>query len=63
MADLAISELKTTLATHLIESGQIPTEQELTDSADALVSFFEILIEEDRKSNERQNLRNPDIAD
>ena len=60
------NELKNTLTKHLMESGQIPTEQELTDSAESLLSFFEILIEADKKlvkTNELSNNRDSDIAD
>ena len=44
MANIAKDELKTEIATHLMESGQMPTEQELTESADNLLAFFELLI-------------------
>lgn len=63
MTDPPITELKNTLMTYLMKSGQIPTEEELTESTEALLSFFEILIESNRKSNERQSLRNPDHTD
>ena len=66
MADLAINDLKTTIAAHLIEAGQIPTEKELTEYADSLVSFFEILIEADKKlmkANESSNNRDPNTTD
>jgi len=66
MADFSTTELKNTLTAHLMKAGKIPTEQELADSAGALLSFFEILIEADKKlmkDNELSNLRNPDIAD
>ena len=40
----------------------VPSREELTESAEALVSLFEILIEQDRKLMARngQNNRNPD---
>jgi hypothetical protein len=40
----------------------VPSREELTEAAGALVSFFEILIEQDRKLMNRhgQNNRNPD---
>jgi hypothetical protein len=56
MADPA--ELKNKLAAYYMESGHIPDEQELNDSADALLSFFKILIEADKKlkiTNDRHN--------
>ena len=60
------TNLKDTLATHLMEAGQVPTEQELTDYTDSLVSFFEILIETDKKlmkADEPSNNRNSDTSD
>jgi hypothetical protein len=45
MADFLKAELKK----YLIESGQELTEQELADGSDNLVSFFELLIEADKK--------------
>lgn len=60
------TELKTTLAEYLIESRQTLTEEELTDHADSLVSFFELLIETDKKlirANESSNNRDPNPAD
>ena len=66
MDGLAINELKDKLAKRLMESGQIPSEQELTDSAESLLSFFEILIEADKKlmkTNELSNNRDSGIAD
>ena len=60
------SELKNILAAYLMEAGQIPTEQELTDSADNLLSFFEILIEADKKlmkANDPQTQRDSDNTD
>ena len=57
------NELKTVIANHVkIKTGKVPPDSELNNYADNLVSFFEILIEEDRKSNEDQNLRNTDIS-
>ena len=57
-------ELKIAIANHVkIRTEEVLSESELNDYADNLVSFFEILIEADKKSNECQNLRNPDIAD
>jgi len=57
-------ELKTAIGRHVkIRTEEVPPDSELNDYADNLVSFFKLLIEADRKSNERQNLRNPDIAD
>ena len=61
MAKLAADNLKTTLATHLIESGQTTTKQELTEYADSLVALFEILIEADKKlpeTDDRYNCAN-----
>lgn len=45
MADILKDELKN----YLIESGHEPIEQELANSIDSLVSFFELLIEVDKK--------------
>ncbi len=60
------TELKTELAIHLMESGQMPTEQELTNSADNLLAFFELLIEADKKlmkADESSNNRDPNNTD
>lgn len=66
MAGFPKTELKTTIAEHLKESGQTPTDQELTDSVDNLVSFFELLIEADKrlgKTYESSDNRDPNNTD
>ncbi len=66
MAEIAKDELKTTIAEHMMESGQIPTEQELTESADNLLAFFELLIEADKKlmkADESSNNRDSNNTD
>ena len=60
------TDLITSLAAHLLESGQVPTEEDLSEWTDSLVSFFEILIEADKKlmkTDESSNNRNPNTAD
>lgn len=58
------NKLKIALANHIkIRTEEVPSDSELNDYTDNLVSFFKLLAEADRKSNEPQNLRNPDIAD
>jgi len=56
-------ELKTAITNHVkIRTEEVPSDSALNDYADNLIAFFNLLIEADRKSNECQNLRNPDIA-
>lgn len=61
------AELKTIISERLQQqTGKIPTEQELTDSVDNLLSFFEILIEADKKlmkAHESSNNRDPNNTD
>ena len=66
MAEFAKDELKTAIADHIMESGQSPTEQEVTESADNLLAFFELLIEADKKlmkTDESSNSRDPNNTD
>lgn len=60
------NEIKTTLDSYFKELGQVLTDQELTDSANNLLSFFEILIEADKKlmkANDSQTQRDSDNPD
>lgn len=57
------TELKTAIAKYSNQSGEILTDQELTESSDDLLSFFALLIEADKdlmKTNEPRNYGNPD---
>ena len=61
------TEFETVIAEQWQErAGRIPTEQELTDCTDNLISFFEILIEADKKlmkDHETSNNRDPNNTD
>jgi len=61
------TEFETVIAEQWHEqTGRMPTEQELTDCADNLLSFFEILIEADKKvmkAHESSNNRDPNNTD
>jgi len=66
MAEYAKGELKTAIAEHMTESGQILSNEELTESADNLLAFFELLIEADKKlmkADESSNNRDPNNTD
>ena len=66
MAETVKDELKIAIADYSLESGQNPTEQELDDSADNLLAFFELLIEADKKlmkADESSNNRDPNNTD
>ena len=58
----SMEELIDALAKEYEQAGQPgPTREELAESAEVLVSYFEILIEQDRKlmTRNEQNNRNP----
>jgi hypothetical protein len=66
MAETAKDELKTAIADCMTGSGQTPTDQELAESADNLLAFFELLIEADKKlkkTDESSDNRNPNNTD
>ena len=66
MAEALKAELKNTIDEHFKELGQMPTDQELDDSADNLLAFFELLIEADKKlmkADESSDNRDPDNTD
>ena len=57
------TELKTLIANHSSKSGEILTDQEITDCANDLISLFTLLIEADKdlmKTHEPSTRRNPD---
>ena len=61
------AELKNIISSHITKrTGQSPTEQELTESTDHLLAFFELLIEADKKlmkPYEPSNNGNPNNPD
>ena len=61
------AELETIISEQLQkQTGQIPSEKDLSDSVDSLLSFFEILIEADKKlmkADESSNNRDPNNTD
>lgn len=56
------TKLKNTISVYLQKTGQMSSDHELNDYADSLISFFNLLIESDKKNNENKNLRNSNIA-